>query len=67
LIVKPTIEVSNDIKRWRLGAGESSVQSMVGYHDGTGAIIDDLAGRRYAASLDLPVRGTLGIVLVAKD
>lgn len=33
---------------------------------GTEAIIDDLAGRRCAASLNIPVRGTLGVVLVAK-
>jgi len=29
-------------------------------------IIDDLAGRKCADSLDIPVRGTLGLVLVAK-
>jgi predicted nucleic acid-binding protein len=31
------------------------------------AIIDDLAGRRCAALLGIPVRGTLGIVLTAKQ
>ena len=35
-------------------------------HPGTETIIDDLAGRKCAASLNIPVRGTLGIVLVAK-
>ena len=30
-------------------------------------IIDDLAGRKCAASLDIPVRGILGIVLTAKQ
>jgi predicted nucleic acid-binding protein len=30
------------------------------------AIIDDLAGRKCAAHLKIPVRGTLGIVLVSK-
>jgi predicted nucleic acid-binding protein len=30
------------------------------------AIIDDLAGRRCASLLGIPVRGTLGIVLTAK-
>ena len=33
---------------------------------GLEAIIDDLAGRKCAASLDVFVRSTLGIVLVAK-
>jgi len=35
-------------------------------HPGTEVIIDDLAGRKCAASLDISLRGTLGIVLVAK-
>jgi len=30
------------------------------------AIIDDLAGRKCADYLNIPVRGTLGIVLVSK-
>ena len=51
---------------WRLGAGESSVLALASEHPGTEAIIDDLAGRKCAASLNIPVRGTLGIVLVAK-
>lgn len=33
---------------------------------GTEVIIDDLAGRRCAEALGIPVRGTLGIVLTAK-
>lgn len=35
-------------------------------HPGTEAIVDDLAARRCAASLGIPVRGTLGLVLMAK-
>ncbi|ASC69755.1 hypothetical protein XM38_006840 [Halomicronema hongdechloris C2206] len=35
-------------------------------HAGSEAIIDDLAARRCAAALEIPVRGTLGLVLVAK-
>jgi predicted nucleic acid-binding protein len=31
------------------------------------AILDDLAGRRCAAALRVPVRGTLGLVLLAKQ
>mgnify|MGYP006431912889 CR=1 FL=1 len=31
------------------------------------AIIDDLAARKCAASINIPVRGTLGIVLTAKQ
>jgi len=35
-------------------------------HPGTEVIIDDLAARRCAAAMRIPVRGTLGLVLIAK-
>ena len=35
-------------------------------HPGTLIIVDDLAARRCAATLGIPVRGTLGLVLTAK-
>ena len=61
----PTIPIA--ITEWRLGAGESSVLALALEHPGTEAIIDDLAARKCAASLGIPVRGTLGIVLTAKQ
>lgn len=36
-------------------------------HPGTEAIIDDLSGRRCAAALNIAVRGTLGLALLAKQ
>jgi len=51
---------------WGLGPGESSVLALANKHPGMEAIIDDLAGRKCAAYLKIPVRGTLGIVLVLK-
>lgn len=45
---------------------ETSVLAYAYHHPGTEAIIDDLAGRKCALSLQIPVRGTLGIVLAAK-
>jgi predicted nucleic acid-binding protein len=36
-------------------------------HEDSEAIIDDLAGRRCAAAFNIPVRGTLGLVLTAKQ
>ncbi len=67
LIVRPVTTIPTAITEWRLGAGESSVLALALEHSGTEAIIDDLAGRKCAASLDIPVRGTLGIVLTAKQ
>jgi len=54
------------IERWDLGAGETSVLTWAHAHPGTTAILDDLAARRCANSLGIPLRGTLGLVLTAK-
>jgi predicted nucleic acid-binding protein len=55
-----------DIDSWDLGRGETSVLTWAVSHPGTVAILDDLAARRCANSLGIPVRGTLGLILVAK-
>jgi predicted nucleic acid-binding protein len=54
------------IAAWGLGIGESSVLAYALAHPGAEAIIDDLQGRKCASNLNIPVRGTLGIVLSAK-
>jgi predicted nucleic acid-binding protein len=36
-------------------------------HPGTEAILDDLVARRCAATFSIPVRGTLGLALIAKQ
>jgi predicted nucleic acid-binding protein len=51
---------------WDLGVGESQVLSWAHQHTGTEAIVDDQAARTCALSLGIPVRGTLGVVLLAK-
>ena len=55
------------IQAWDLGPGESAVLAWAHEHPGSEAIIDDLAARRCAAVLGVPVRGTLGLVLLAKQ
>jgi predicted nucleic acid-binding protein len=54
------------VEAWDLGAGESSVLAWARAHPGTAAILDDLAARRCAATMGIPLRGTLGLVLLAK-
>jgi predicted nucleic acid-binding protein len=58
--------VSAAIQAWDLGPGESSVLAWCAARPGIEAIIDDLSGRRCANALGIPVRGTLGLVLLGK-
>lgn len=66
LVTQSVEEIPMSILERRLGAGESSVLALGLAHPNTEVIIDDLAGRKCADSLDIPVRGTLGLVLAAK-
>ena len=67
LIITPVAHIPAAITEWGLGAGESSVLALALAHPGAEAIIDDLAGRKCAARLSIPVRGVLGIVLIARN
>jgi len=67
LLVRDPPSTPAVIQSWGLGDGESSVLAWVHKYPGTEAIIDDLAARRCAATLGIPVRGTLGLVLIAKQ
>lgn len=64
--VVPAPEVPVTIERWGLGLGESSVLALASVTSQTVVIMDDLAGRKCAHALGLPVRGTLGLILLAK-
>ncbi len=66
IAVVPAPTVPQPILEWGLGPGESSVLALAFQNRGIDAIIDDLAARKCAASLGIPVRGTPGIVLAAK-
>jgi predicted nucleic acid-binding protein len=67
LVVKATPSVPSMIENWDLGLGESAVLTWGYVNLSTEVIIDDLAARRCAVALGIPVRGTLGIVLNAKQ
>jgi predicted nucleic acid-binding protein len=67
LVVVETPPILEIIQSWDLGKGESSVLTWAYTHPNTEAIVDDLAARRCAAVLGIPVRGTLGLVLTAKQ
>ena len=64
------IEVSAipaELLAWDLGAGETGVLAYALAHSGSIAILDDGAARRCARSLSIPVKGTLGIILLARQ
>lgn len=67
LTVVDAVPVPAAIQAWDLGDGESSVLAWAHANPGTLAILDDLAARRCAATLRIPVRGTLGLVLLARQ
>ncbi len=67
LKIESLSSVPTIIQNWDLGHGESEVLAWGYVNKGTEIILDDLAARRCAITLKIPVRGTLGIVLLAKQ
>jgi len=61
----PPIPLS--ILAWDLGPGESAVLAWAHANPGTEVICDDQAARRCAATLGIPVRGSLALVLGARQ
>jgi predicted nucleic acid-binding protein len=51
---------------WNLGLGETEVLAWAYENPGYEVILDDRAARNCALSLNLPVRGTISVLLLAK-
>jgi predicted nucleic acid-binding protein len=62
----PAPAISEAIRRWDLGEGESSVLAWARERSGTLALLDDLEARRCAESMGILLLGTAGLVLLAK-
>jgi predicted nucleic acid-binding protein len=56
-----------EVERCDVGPGESAVLAVARAHPGSVAVLDDLAARRCAVRLGIPTRGTVGILLLAKQ
>ncbi len=67
LKVVPTTTIPATIASWNLGDGESSVLAFAVGEVDVEVVLDDLQARRRAAGLGLTVRGTVGIVLLARQ
>jgi len=51
---------------WDPGKGESEVLTYCHDHKGCGAVLDDYAARKCATALGIPLRGTLGLLVLAR-
>ncbi len=63
---KIDVEPEPLIQAWDLGIGETGVLSYALANQGTKTIIDDGLARKCAETYNIPLSGTLGIVLLAK-
>lgn len=61
------VSIPQQILVWDLGSGESAVLAVALSRPGSLCLLDDLAARRCAAALELPVCGTLGVLIRAKQ
>lgn len=60
------VAIPERVIEWGLGAGESAVLALSTQRRNAVAILDDATARQCARALQVPVMGTLGIVLRAR-
>lgn len=65
--IVPTPPPPEELSAWDLGAGETAVLSYALANPGWVAILDDGAARKCARSFSIPHKGTLALVLLAKQ
>ncbi len=65
----PTVHVLFEptVQMWDLGAGETAVLIYALLHEGWRAVVDEGVARRCAYALGIPLIGTLGIILRARQ
>jgi predicted nucleic acid-binding protein len=65
--IAPETVASTELTEWGLGAGETAVIALALSRPGATAILDDAAARTCARAHDLPLMGTLAVVLRARQ
>jgi predicted nucleic acid-binding protein len=64
--LKDYIQIPSWIAGWDLGKGESEVIAFALERPGYSVILDDLQARKCAHTFNVPVVGTVGMILLAK-
>ena len=65
--VAPSAPIPSSIQAWDLGAGETAVLALALDDRDCEVILDDRDAKRCAQTLEITARGTLGLVLLAKQ
>ncbi len=59
-------EIDSSVALWNLGQGESEVLTLALRKPGTGVVLDDFQARNCATLFDIPLIGSLGLIILAK-
>jgi predicted nucleic acid-binding protein len=65
-VERQTVAIEALVANWNLGDGESEVITLAVENSKYGVILDDLSARKCAKILNLPLIGSLGLVVKAK-
>jgi len=60
-------EIPVELASWDLGLGETSVLAYAIAHPGWVAILDDGTARKCAKTFEIPMKGTLAVLILAKN
>ena len=66
----PIVNLPNlptELLAWDLGAGETAVLAYAMVNSGWTAVLDDNAARKCARSFGIPIKGTLVVIILAKQ
>ncbi len=66
VIQKSSATIHPLIAAWDLGQGEGEVLSLALENDGVFVVLDDLQARKCAALFDIPLIGSIGLIILAK-
>ena len=66
VVRKTVLNIHPSIAAWDLGQGESEVLTLALEKPRTGVVLDDLQARKCAELFEIPLIGTLGLVVLAK-